>query len=66
MPRFMRNTSNSSSRVQDDIDKAYTLLYYAHNALLAAHDYTAASKIDEVLLDYRLKGAKLRYEYAPR
>lgn len=52
--------------MQDNIDEVYTLLYFAHKALVTADDYVAASKINEVLQDYRLKGAKLRYEYAPR
>lgn len=66
MPRFMRDTRNDSSHTQCAIDKVYTILCYAHNALLDVHDFESASKIDEVLQDYRLKGATLRYEYAPR
>ena len=62
----MRVKRKDSTNTQCAIDKVYTILYYAHNALLDAHDFESASKIDEVLQDYRLKGATLRYEYAPR
>lgn len=71
MSRFTQDwprtvTRNDSSHTKDAIDKVYTILYYAHSALLEARDFASASKIDEVLQDYRLKGATLRYEYALR
>lgn len=64
MGRFER-VENTAWKKQQDIDRAYTLLMYAKEALEQCGDSYSSAKIEGIMRTYRAHGATARYEYAP-
>ena len=64
MPRF-ENHSKPEWEKREELDRAYTYLHYMKGALEKCGDYKSASIIQNIEQDYRMKGATLRYQYAP-